>query len=84
MSGDDVSLIRWGSTPSCRSMDRTASDNPPRTRRGSSAARTAPDGMRPFAIRHVQLIGWGIDGATHQAMATRNGHEVVDPSQIPK
>ena len=37
-----------------------------------------------FCDGHVQLIGWGIDGTSHQAMATRNGHEVVDPSKIPK
>ena len=50
MSGDDVSLIRWGNTSLLPSMDRTGhQQSAPALRRRSSAARTAPAGTRPFA-----------------------------------
>ena len=50
MSGDDVSLSRWGNTSLLPSMDRTANNNPPTNGPqifGSCARR--PDGTRPFA-----------------------------------
>ena len=53
MSGDDVSLIRWGNTNLLPQpwIARPANNPPqlPQHRRRSSAARTAPDGTRPFA-----------------------------------
>ena len=36
-----------------------------------------------FCDGHVQLITWNIDGTLHGNMATRSGHEVIDPSSIP-
>ena len=83
MSGDDVSLIRWGNTTLLPSMDRTSNSTVlPQLHRRSSAARTAPDGMPPFAMGTCSCSAGAIDGPTHQAMATRNGHEVIDPSLI--
>lgn len=36
-----------------------------------------------FVGGNVQLVGWGIDPVLHTYMATRNGHEVVNPANIP-
>ena len=90
MSGDDVSLIRWGSynpnNPALSllpSMDRTANNNPPPNPTQIFGSAHGAGWHAAFGDEHVQLIGWSIDPATHQAMATRNGHEVVDPSLIP-
>jgi len=92
MSGDDVSLIRWGnfnaSNPAqslLPSMDRTGTAQTPAPPYpalifGSSHG---AGWHAAFCDGHVQLIGWAIDPITHQAMATRNGHEVVDASKIP-
>ena len=84
MSGDDVSLIRWGSTTLLPSMDRTANNNPPSLPSQVFGSAHGAGWHAAFCDGHVQLIGWGIDGTTHQAMATRNGHEVVDISKIPR
>ena len=88
MSGDDVSLIRWGNANLLPSLDRVGSNNPPQATNGQPPSQifgsAHPAGWHAaFCDGHVQLIGWGIDGVTHQAMATRNGHEVIDPSLIP-
>jgi hypothetical protein len=85
-SGDDVTTIRWGNQTLIPAMDRLATQNP-----NANLAQLAqvfgsshPAGWHvAFADGRVQLIGWAIDPATHQAMASRNGHEVVDPSKIP-
>ncbi|MGO9115341.1 MAG: DUF1559 domain-containing protein [Thermoguttaceae bacterium] len=95
MSGDDVSLIRWGNDNLnlLPSMDRTAKNSPPPQQIaplifGSSHG---AGWHAAFCDGHVQMIAWGFwppdptaNCTLHQAMATRNGHEVVDPSKIPK
>ena len=88
MSGDDVSLTRWGSTTWLPSMDRQSFNNPPAnpTYIFGSAARRGWHAA--FCDGHVQLIGWGLDPTTHQTMASRNGvkklgYPVVDPTLIP-
>ncbi len=84
MSADDVSLIRWGNLTLLPAMDRLSTNgpppgtNPPRIFGSSHSA----GWHAAFCDGHVRLIGWGLDPATHQAMCTRNGHEVVDPSMI--
>ena len=83
MSGDDVSLIRWGNATLLPSMDRTYNNNPPAKPSQIFGSSHGAGWHAAFCDGHVQLIAWGIDGVTHQAMATRNGHEVVDPSKIP-
>jgi len=94
MSGDDVSLIRWGGTPKVLlqpTMDRTASNNPPDPKTTAPYIFGSAHGAgwhAAFCDGHVQLIGWGIDPTIHQAMASRNGVHVhtympVDPSKIP-
>ena len=89
MSGDDVSLIRWGNTTLLPSMDRTASNNPPPNPAQIFGSSHSAGWHAAFCDGHAQLIGWGIDPVTHQTMATRNGvrrlgYAVVDPSKIPK
>jgi prepilin-type N-terminal cleavage/methylation domain-containing protein len=84
MSGDDVSLIRWGNASYLPSMDRTASNHPPPNPSRIFGSAHGAGWHAAFCDGHVQLIGWSIDPTTHQAMATRNGHEVVDPTLIPK
>ncbi len=103
ISGDDVSLTRWGGdTTMLPSMDRAANNNPP-------APEIAPlifgsshgaGWHAAFCDGHVQMIAWGFwspdpnpqppyttsaTGPTmHTYMATRNKHEVVDVTKIPK
>ncbi len=84
MSGDDASLSRWGNTSLLPSMDRTGNNNPPTNGPQIFGAAHGAGWHAAFCDGHVQMIGWGIDGVTHQAMATRNGHEVVDQSKIPR
>jgi prepilin-type N-terminal cleavage/methylation domain-containing protein len=83
LSGDDVTTTRWGNQLLIPAQDRLANNNPspnPTLVFGSSH----PAGWHvAFADGRVQLIGWAIDPATHQAMASRNGHEVVNPANIP-
>lgn len=84
MSGDDVSLIRWSNTTLLPSMDRTANNNPPANATQIFGSSHGAGWDAAFCDGHVQLIGWAIDPTTHQYMATRNGHEVIDPTRIPK
>jgi len=84
MSGDDVSLIRWGNRTLLPSMDRTANNNPPANGKQIFGSSHGAGWNAAFCDGHVQLIGWAIDPDTHQGMATRNGHEVIDPTKIPK
>jgi prepilin-type processing-associated H-X9-DG protein len=88
MSGDDVSLVRWGTNdlkqPLLPSMDRTSNKSPPANAAKIFGSAHGAGWHAAFCDGHVQLVGWNIDGVTHQAMATRNGHEVIDPSKIPK
>ena len=93
MSGDDVSLVRWSCTncPTGGSgnylppaQDRTAANNPPQYGYESFGSSHSAGWNAAFVDGHVQLIGWGIDNATHVSMSTRNGHEVIDPTKIPK
>ena len=83
MSGNDVSLIRWGNAALLPSMDRAVNNNPPPNPTLIFGSAHSAGWQAAFCDGHVQLIGWKIDGSLHQAMATRNGHEVVDPSLIP-
>ncbi len=94
VSGDSLSTIRWscgnctntappGNWPANSSFivpaqDRLAFINS----QGFGSAHSA-GWQVAFAGGNAQLIGWGIDPATHAAMSTRNGHEVVDPTKIP-
>ncbi len=82
MSGDDVSLIRWGA--SIPAMDRSANNNPPPNPTTIFGSSHSAGWNAAFVGGNVQLIGWGIDPTTHAAMSTRNGHEVIDPTKIPK
>ena len=84
MSGDDVSLIRWGNTTLLPSMDRTATTIlPPQS--VADLRKLARGRMARGLLRRARAVDrLGHRRATHQAMATRNGHEVVDPSQIPQ
>ncbi|MEI8375550.1 MAG: DUF1559 domain-containing protein [Planctomycetota bacterium] len=89
MSGDDVSLIRWGNTSLLPSMDRSANNNPPANATQIFGSSHGAGWHAAFCDGHVQLVGWGIDPATHQTMATRNGcqrlgYQPVDPTRIPK
>ena len=84
MSGDDVSLSRCGNTSLLPSMDRTSNNNPPANPSLIFGSAHGAGWHAAFCDGHVQLVGWGIDGITHQAMASRNGHEVVDQSMIVK
>ena len=90
MSGDDVSLTRWctynASNPAASllpSPDRMASNNPPPNPALIFGSSHSSGWHVAFCDGHVQPIGWGIDGPLHQAMATRNGHEVVNRANIP-
>ena len=86
MSGDDVSMIRWGSANSSQpllpAMDRTAGNNPPPCPTLIFGSTHGAGWIAAFCDGHAQFIGWGINAGIHQAMCTRNGHEVVDASQI--
>jgi prepilin-type N-terminal cleavage/methylation domain-containing protein len=91
MSGDDVSLIRWGNDTLLPAMDRTSNNNPPGSPSLVFGSSHNAGWHAAFCDGHVQLIGWGFwptDPTTkhtiHYEMATRNGHEVVDPSKIPQ
>ena len=89
MSGDDVSLIRWGNATLLPSMDRPATNSPPLNPTQIFGSSHSAGWHAAFCDGHTQLIGWGIDPVTHQTMATRNGvrrlgYAVVDPSKIPK
>ena len=84
MSGDDVSLIRWGNTSLLPSMDRAANNNPPLYPSQIFGSSHGAGWNAAFCEGHVQLIGWGIDKDIHQYMATRNDHKVIDPTRIPK
>lgn len=68
------------------SQDRVAASNPPvpptQCYPGFGSAHSA-GWNTAFVDGHAQLIAWGIDAQTHAAMATRNGHEVIDPTKIP-
>lgn len=84
MSGDDVSQIRWGSTSLLPQMDVASTSAYPPTNPSLIFGSSHPAGWHAaFVGGNAQLIGWGIDGTLHQGMATRNGHEVIDPSKIP-
>jgi hypothetical protein len=65
-------------------MDRTANNNPPAEGHKIFGSSHGAGWHTAFVGGNVQLIGWGMDPAIHHAMATRNGHEVVDQSKIPK
>jgi prepilin-type N-terminal cleavage/methylation domain-containing protein len=83
ISGDDVSMVRWGNTSLTPTMDRIASNNPPPSPAQIFGSSHGAGWHAAFCDGHVQLVGWGILADIHQAMASRNGHEVVDPSKIP-
>ncbi len=88
MSGDDVSLTRWGSTTWLPSMDRQSFNNPPANPTYIFGSAHGAGWHAAFCDGHVQLIGWGLDPTTHQTMASRNGvkklgYPVVDPTLIP-
>jgi prepilin-type N-terminal cleavage/methylation domain-containing protein len=83
MSGNDVASIRWANTGLLPSQDRLSTNNPPPTPSQIFGSAHSAGWHAAFCDGHVQLIGWGINGTLHQAMGTRNGHEVVDASQIP-
>jgi hypothetical protein len=92
LSGDDISLIRWGNTSLLPSQDRTVANNPPQPpQQPPSQIFGSSHGAgwhAAFCGGNVQLIGWAINGTLHQTMATINGvrrlgYPVVDPSQIP-
>lgn len=78
MSGDDVSLIRWALQSAMPVQDRLGVVNT----QGFGSAHSA-GWCAAFVGGNAQLIGWAIDPTTHVQMATRNGHEVVDPTKIP-
>ena len=61
MSGDDVSLIRWGNTSLLPSMDRTSNNNPPANPSQIFGSAHGAGWHAAFCDGHVQLIGWGID-----------------------
>ncbi len=82
-SGDDVSLVRWGSTTYLPSMDRVKTNIPPPNPAKIFGSSHSAGWHAAWGDGHVKLIGWGIDGTVHQNMATRNGHEAVDPTKIP-
>ena len=91
ISGDDVSLTRWGGENMLPSMDRTANNNPPANPSLIFGSSHGAGWHAAFCDGHVQMIAWGFwatDPTTghtvHEEMATRNGHEVIDPSKIPK
>jgi prepilin-type N-terminal cleavage/methylation domain-containing protein len=79
MSGDDLSLVRWALQTSLPAQDRLGLTN----QYGFGSAHPA-GWCASFVGGNAQLIGWAIDPITHVAMATRNGHEVIDPTKIPK
>jgi prepilin-type N-terminal cleavage/methylation domain-containing protein len=83
VSGDDVATIRWGNATLLPSMDRVQNNNPPPVASQIFGSAHPGGWNAAFCDQHVQLIGWNIDPTIHTAMATRNGHEVVDPSMIP-
>jgi prepilin-type N-terminal cleavage/methylation domain-containing protein/prepilin-type processing-associated H-X9-DG protein len=82
MSGDDVSLIRWGNPNLMPNMDRLSTNNPPPVPSQIFGSAHGAGWNAAFCDGHARLIGWAIDPYTHTAMATRNGHEVVDSSQF--
>jgi prepilin-type processing-associated H-X9-DG protein len=95
MSGDDKSLIRWGSVTFLPILDQTSNKNPPLDVNGKVGGNSpyifgsahGAGWHAAFCDGHVQLIGWGIDPKTHQTMASRNGvrklkYDVVDPTLI--
>ena len=101
MSGDDVSLIRWGNDTPLNllpSMDRTANNNPPANPSLIFGSSHGAGWHAAFCDGHVQMIAWGfwpkdpnpppqynnVPTTVHTYMATRNGHEVVDVTKIPK
>ena len=89
MSGDDVSLIRWGNNSLLLpSMDRTAASNPPPVPSEIFGSAHGAGWHAAFCDGHVQLVGWAIDANTHQTMATINGVRLqqftpVSPTLIP-
>ncbi len=99
MSGDDVSLIRWGNATLLPSMDRVAANNPPPYPTQIFGSSHGSGWHAAFCDGHVQLVGWGIAGKLHRNMASRNFVHLhlgqpdpldstpvqpVDPSQIPR
>ena len=85
MSGDDICLIRWANTTLLPSMDRVSTNPtnppPPNPSKIFGSAHSAGYNMS-FLDGHVQLLNYAIDPTTHQGMATRAGHEVIDPSLL--
>jgi prepilin-type N-terminal cleavage/methylation domain-containing protein len=97
LSGDDVSLIRWGNANLLPTMDRTTAANPANPQIFGSSH--GAGWHAAFCDGHVQLVGWGIDPAIHRYMASRNFVHLnlgqpdplnssqkvqpVDPSKIP-
>jgi prepilin-type N-terminal cleavage/methylation domain-containing protein len=89
-SGDQMSLVRWGSyNPSNPALsllptqDRVQSNNPPANPSLIFASAHGAGWNVVFLEGNARLVGWSLDPAIHQAMATRSGHEVVDESLIP-
>ncbi len=83
MSGDDVSLIRWGNLTLLPALDRSINNNPPANPSQIFGSAHGAGWHMAFCDGHVQLIAWAIDPQTHHDMATRNGHEVIDSALIP-
>jgi prepilin-type N-terminal cleavage/methylation domain-containing protein len=88
MSGDDISTTRWGSMTLVPAMDRVASNSPPANGSQIFGSSHPAGWYAGFCDEHVQLIGWAIDPATHQTMASRNGvkrlgFQPVSPANIP-
>jgi prepilin-type N-terminal cleavage/methylation domain-containing protein len=83
MSGDDVCQTRWGNTTLVPAMDRLSTNNPPAQPAYIFGSAHGAGWHVAFMDGHADLIAWSINPSVHQAMATRNGHEVIDPSTIP-
>ena len=82
MSGDDVSLVRWATSTPAQDRSSSAVGAPANGNLIFGSAHSA-GWCAAFVGGNAQLIGWAIDPTTHVQMATRNGHEVVDPTKIP-
>jgi hypothetical protein len=98
LSGDDLSTIRW-SCQNCPTGATSFSGYtilpPAQDRVPSGSSPRPPNCSQLFGSSHsagwcvvfvggnAQLISWGLNPTMHIQMSTRNGHEVVDASQIP-
>ena len=72
MSGDDISLVRWGNANWLPSMDRPATNSPPPYPTMIFGSSHPAGWHAAFCDGHVQLVGWGINAKTHRDMSSRN------------